>query len=224
MALGAVLFPLVLPAAEFNEDKCEALKLTIVRRMAGVEAESRELAWAVHDAVHAEYNYFVKEVHGFSQEEIICDSPDYFTGLARRLSGYLKNVKHTVDELDWRTALSDCLGCPHPTPGWGGSLEMGSDYLTSLLHLRRQARGDAAWHRPPAGARGGGADRHDQLLAHRYRMAPLLARQEEREQDRLLVGHGRGVGSRRRLLGAPWRACVLQSLVCMRVYIGLRCR
>ena len=30
MALGAVLFPLVLPAAEFNGDKCEALKLTIV--------------------------------------------------------------------------------------------------------------------------------------------------------------------------------------------------
>ena len=57
MALGAVLFPLVLPAAEFNGDKCEALKLTIVRRMAGVEAESRELAWAVHNAVHAEYNY-----------------------------------------------------------------------------------------------------------------------------------------------------------------------
>ena len=77
MALGAVLFPLVLPAAEFNGDKCEALKLTIVRRMAGVEAESRELAWAVHNAVHAEYNYFVKEVRGFSQEEIICDSVEY---------------------------------------------------------------------------------------------------------------------------------------------------
>ena len=30
MALGAVLFPLVLPAAEFNGDKREALKLTIV--------------------------------------------------------------------------------------------------------------------------------------------------------------------------------------------------
>ena len=45
--------------------------------MACVEAESRELAWAVHNAVHAEYNYFVKEVRGFSQEEIICDSVEY---------------------------------------------------------------------------------------------------------------------------------------------------
>ena len=118
--------------------------MAAVRRASGVHAtgvrrrpksersgtEARAAHGTVHNAVHAEYNYFVKEVRGFSQEEIICDSPDYFTGLARRLSDYLKNVKHTVDELDWRTALSDCLGCPHPTPGWGGSLQLGSDYFT----------------------------------------------------------------------------------------------
>ena len=205
MALGAVLFPLVLPAAEFNGDQCEALELAIVRRMAGVEAESRELAWAVHNAVHAEYNYFIQEVRGFSQEEIICDTPDYFTGLARRLSDYLKNVEAHRR----RARVADCPlrlpRLPRPDAGVGREPSAGE----RLLHLRRQARGDAAWHRPPAGARGGGAGHHDQLLAHRSRMAPLLARQEGRERDRLLVGHGRGVGSRRRLLGALWRACVL---------------
>ena len=109
--------------------------------MAGVEAESRELAWAVHNAVHAEYNYFIQEVRGFSQEEIICDTPDYFTGLARRLSDYLKNVEHTIDELEWRNALSDCLGCPDPTPGWGGNLQLGSDYFTFADKLEATLRG-----------------------------------------------------------------------------------
>ena len=146
MALGALFFPLVMPAAEFNGDQCEALELAIVRRMACVEAESRELAWAVHNAVHAEYNYFVKEVRGFSQEEIICDTPDYFTGLARRLSDYLKNVEHTIDEFEWRNALSDCLGCPDPTPGWGRNLQLGSDYFTfaDKLEATLRARGCVA--------------------------------------------------------------------------------
>ena len=76
--------------------------------MAGVEAESRELAWAVHNAVHAEYNYFVKEVRGFSQEEIICDSPDYFTGLARRLSDYTSRTSSTP-------STSSTGGLPSPT-------------------------------------------------------------------------------------------------------------
>ena len=35
-----------------------------------------------------------------------------------------------MDELEWRNALSDCFGCPDPTPGWGGNLQLGSDYFT----------------------------------------------------------------------------------------------
>ena len=91
--------------------------------------------------MHAEYNYFIQEVRGFSQEEIICDTPDYFTGLARRLSDYLKNVEHTIDELEWRNALSDCFGCPDPTPGWGGNLQLGSDYFTFADKLEATLRG-----------------------------------------------------------------------------------
>ena len=48
------------------------------------------------------------------------------------------------DELDWRTALSDCLGCPHPTPGWGGSLQLGSDYFTFADKLEATLRGCVA--------------------------------------------------------------------------------
>ena len=40
-----------------------------------------------------------------------------------------------------RTALSDCLGCPHPTPGWGGSLQLGSDYFTFADKLEATLRG-----------------------------------------------------------------------------------
>ena len=130
MALGAVLFPLVLPAAEFNGDKCEALKLTTVRRMAGVEAESRELAWAVHNAVHAEYNHFVKEVRGFSQKEIICDTPDYFTGLARRLSDYLKNVEHTIP-MSSSGGLPSTTASAAPTRRRGGAGAFGWGVTTS---------------------------------------------------------------------------------------------
>ena len=39
--------------------KCEALKLAIVRRMACIEADRDALARAVHNALQAEYNYFV---------------------------------------------------------------------------------------------------------------------------------------------------------------------
>ena len=39
------------------------------------------------------------------------------------------------------SALSDCLGCPHLTPGWGGSLEMGSDYFTFADKLEATLRG-----------------------------------------------------------------------------------
>ena len=80
-------------------------------------------------------------MRGFSQEEIICDTPDYFTGLARRLSDYLKNVEHTIDELEWQNALSDCFGCPDPTPGWGGNLQLGSDYFTFADKLEATLRG-----------------------------------------------------------------------------------
>ena len=59
----------------------------------------------MHHAVHAEYNYFVKEVRGFSQSDVIREAPDYFTGFARRLGGYLK----AVDPLDWRNAIGDHL-------------------------------------------------------------------------------------------------------------------
>ena len=93
----------------------------------------------MHNAVHAEYNHFVKEVRSFSQEEIICGTPDYFTGLARQLGDYLKNVEHTVDELEWRTALDDCLG--YPTPWCSRSLELGSDYFTFDDKLDATLRG-----------------------------------------------------------------------------------
>ena len=94
----------------------------------------------MHIAVHAEYNHFVKEVRSFSQEEIICGTPDYFTGLARQLGDYLKNVEHTVDELEWRTgALDDCLG--YPTPWCSRSLELGSDYFTFDDKLDATLRG-----------------------------------------------------------------------------------
>ena len=37
--------------------------------------------------------------------------------------------------------LYDCLGCPHPTPGWGGSLQLGSDYFTFADKLEATLRG-----------------------------------------------------------------------------------
>ena len=145
MALGALFFPLVMPAAEFNGDQCEALELAIVRRMACVEAESRELAWAVHNAVHAEYNYFIQEVRGFSQEEIICDTPDYFTGLARRLSDYLKNVDSTP-------SMSSSGGMPSPTAsaaptrrrGGAGTFSWGATTSPSPTSSRRRCVASAA--------------------------------------------------------------------------------
>ena len=145
MALGALFFPLVMPAAEFNGDQCEALELAIVRRMACVEAESRELAWAVHNAVHAEYNYFVKEVRGFSQEEIICDTPDYFTGLARRLSDYTSRTSSTP-------STSSTGGLPSPTAsaaptrrrGGAGAFSWGATTSPSPTSSRRRCVASAA--------------------------------------------------------------------------------
>ena len=116
-----------------------------MRRMACVEAESRELAWAVHNAVHAEYNYFIQEVRGFSQEEIICDTPDYFTGLARRLSDYLKNVDSTP-------SMSSSGGMPSPTAsaaptrrrGGAGTFSWGATTSPSPTSSRRRCVASAA--------------------------------------------------------------------------------
>ena len=47
----------------------------------------------------------------------------------------------TIDELEWRNALSDCLGCPDPTLGWGGNLQLGSDYFTFADKLEATLRG-----------------------------------------------------------------------------------
>ena len=133
-----------------------------------------------------------------------------------RLSDYLKNVKHTVDELDWRTALSDCLGCPHPTPGWGGSLQLGSDYFTFADKLEATLRGIG--RRQVREAEEQAAMINSLLIDPGWHHC-LLDKKNESETDSWSVRHGRGVGSRRRLLGALWRACVLKSLVCMRVCV-----
>ena len=56
--------------------------------------------------------------------------------------GRQQNARLVVlrDELEWRTALSDCLGCPDPTPGWGGNLQLGSDYFTFADKLEATLR------------------------------------------------------------------------------------
>ena len=38
-------------------------------------------------------------------------------------------------------SLSDCFGCPDPTPGWGGNLQLGSDYFTFADKLEATLRG-----------------------------------------------------------------------------------
>ena len=100
--------------------------------MARVESDRPALAATVHNAVHAEYNYFVKEVRGFSQIEIICEAPDYFTSLARCLGGYLKAVEFAGDPLDWRNALGD-----HLSYGLGDYFTFTDKVDGVLCHLQR---------------------------------------------------------------------------------------
>ena len=58
-------------------------------------------------AVHAEFNYFTKQVRGFLQSEISRDAPDYFLSLARHLGGYLKAVEGIGCALAWRNEIDD---------------------------------------------------------------------------------------------------------------------
>ena len=64
-------------------------------------------ATAVRYAVHAEFNYFTKQVRGFLQSEIVRDAPDYFLSLARRLGGYLKAVEGIGCALTWRNEVDN---------------------------------------------------------------------------------------------------------------------
>ena len=75
--------------------------------MARIENEWPPLATAVRCAVHAEFNYFTKQVRGFLQSEISRDAPDYFLSLARRLGGYLKAVEGIGCALAWRNEIDD---------------------------------------------------------------------------------------------------------------------
>ena len=75
--------------------------------MARIENEWPPLATAVRCAVHAEFNYFTKQVRGFLQSEISRDAPDYFLSLARRLGGYLKAVEGIGCALTWRNEVDN---------------------------------------------------------------------------------------------------------------------
>ena len=107
VALATMLFPLMLPTGGFGAEKCDALQEVLVGRMARIENEWPPLAAAVRYAVHAEFNYFTKQVRGFLQSEITRDAPDYFLSLARRLGGYLKAVEGISCALAWRNEIDD---------------------------------------------------------------------------------------------------------------------
>ena len=94
--LGALLFPLIVPAEGFDATERNTLIASISQRMARIEMDSSSIAGTVLDAVTGELVYYdnlARSVHGFEAAEIVAESPAYFTGLARQLGVYLKKIE-----------------------------------------------------------------------------------------------------------------------------------